>query len=148
MGSGICANIAVRDLLGLDCEIVGVVAKRAPAYALSFEAGEAVSTETADTFVDGVACRTPDPDALVTILAGASRFVKVPEKATRAAMRTLYATTHNLAEPAGALSLAGRLRDPLAERGQRVGLVLTGGTADWAVLRDAMVDDGDEPFPG
>ena len=41
MGSGICANIAVRDLLGLATEIVGVVAERAPAYALSFEAGEA-----------------------------------------------------------------------------------------------------------
>lgn len=40
MGSGICAQIAVRDLLGLATEVVGVVAERAPAYALSFEAGE------------------------------------------------------------------------------------------------------------
>ena len=37
MGSGICANIVVRDLLGLRTEIVGVVAEKAPAYALSFE---------------------------------------------------------------------------------------------------------------
>lgn len=138
MGSGICANIAVRDLLELDCEIVGVVAKRAPAYALSFDAGEPVSTESADTFVDGVACRTPDPDALITILAGASRFVQVPEKATRAAMRTLFSATHNLPEPAGAIGLAGRLADPLAAKGQRVGLVLTGGNADWSVLRSVM----------
>jgi len=141
MGSGICANIAVRDLLDLDCEVVGVVAKRAPAYALSFDAGEPVSTDTADTFVDGVACRTPDPDALLSILAGASRFVRVPEKATRAAMRTLYSATHNLAEPAGAIALAGRLADPLARPGQRVGVVMTGGNADWSVLR-AVMDEG------
>src|SRR3954452_4414889 len=51
MGSGICANIAVRDLLGASTEIVGVVADRAPAYALSFEAGTPVSTPAADTFV-------------------------------------------------------------------------------------------------
>src|SRR6202008_112819 len=37
MGSGACANIAVRDLLGLATEVVGVVAENAPAYALSFE---------------------------------------------------------------------------------------------------------------
>ena len=37
------------------------MAEKAPAYALSFEAGEVVSTETANTMVDGVACRTPDP---------------------------------------------------------------------------------------
>lgn len=61
MGSGVCGNIAVRDLLGLDTEIVGVVAERAPAYALSFQAGHPVATEAADTFVDGVACRIPDP---------------------------------------------------------------------------------------
>lgn len=55
MGSGICAQIAVRDLLGRDTEVVGVVAERAPAQALSFEAGTPVSTDEADTFVDGVA---------------------------------------------------------------------------------------------
>ena len=142
MGSGICANIAVRDLLDLECEVVGVVAKRAPAYALSFEAGEPVSTDTADTFVDGVACRTPDPDALRTMLVGAARIVRAPEKATRAAMRALYTATHNLPEPAGAIALAGRMVDPLAQQGQRVGVVMTGGNADWSVLRAAM-DEAD-----
>src|SRR3954469_15145969 len=42
MGSGISANILVRDLLGVATEVVGVVAERAPAYALSFEAGTVV----------------------------------------------------------------------------------------------------------
>ena len=39
--------------VGLDTEIVGVVAERANATALSFAAGHAVSTGSADTFVDG-----------------------------------------------------------------------------------------------
>jgi threonine dehydratase len=39
MGSGINALIAVRDLLGLDTQIVGVVSDRAPSTLLSFEAG-------------------------------------------------------------------------------------------------------------
>ena len=71
MGSGICANIVVRDLLGMRTEIVGVVAEKAPAYSRSFTQGDVVTTETADTFVDGVACRTPDPVAVAMIRRGA-----------------------------------------------------------------------------
>src|SRR5262245_20593047 len=50
MGSGICGMIAVRDLLGLRTEIVGVVSDNAPAFALSLAAGHPVSTDSARTF--------------------------------------------------------------------------------------------------
>ena len=59
MGSGINALIAVRDLLGLDTQIVGVVSENAPSTLLSFERGEVVTTQAAATFVDGVATRSP-----------------------------------------------------------------------------------------
>jgi threonine dehydratase len=138
MGSGICANLAVRDLLGLDAEVVGVVAERAPAYALSFEAGAVVSTPTADTFVDGVACRTPDPEAVALIVAGAARIVRVSEEQAAAAMALMYRATHNLAEPAGSLALAGLLADRDAVAGRRVAVVHTGGNADFSVLSRAL----------
>lgn len=137
MGSGVSANIAVRDVLGLDCEIVGVVADKAPAYALSYEAGHVVTTETADTFVDGVACRVPDADAVDIVVAGCSRVVRVGEDEAARAMTLMYRATHNLAEPAGALALAAVLadRDRLAHR--RVAMVLTGGNCDLDVLQAA-----------
>ena len=50
MGSGICGLITARDLLGLETEIIGVVAAAAPAVALSFEAGHPVPTNSARTF--------------------------------------------------------------------------------------------------
>lgn len=134
MGSGICANIAVRDLLGLETEIVGVVADRAPAYALSFAAGEPVATERADTFVDGVACRVPDPDAVAMIVAGAARIVRIAEEQAAQAMALAYRATHNLAEPAGALALAGLLAERDRMAGRRVAVVQTGGNADFEVL--------------
>ena len=68
MGSGICGLITVRDLLGLSTEIVGVVAENAPAFALSFEAGHPVQTNSARTFADGVACRDPPAEALDIIV--------------------------------------------------------------------------------
>src|SRR6056297_913105 len=64
IGSGINALIRVRDLLGLRTEIVGVVSDRAVSTLLSFERGEVVATESADTFVDGVATRSPDAAAI------------------------------------------------------------------------------------
>ena len=77
MGSGICGLIAVRDLLGLKTEIVGVVAAAAPAVALSVEAGHPVPTNSARTFADGLACREPDAEALDIIRKGAARVVRV-----------------------------------------------------------------------
>lgn len=138
MGSGICANILVRDLLSPHTEIVGVVADRAPAYAFSFTAGSPVATESADTFIDGVACRTPDPSAVATIVAGAQRIVRITEAQAASAMELMYRATHNLAEPAGALALAGALAERQHLSGKRVAVVHTGGNADFAVLAGAF----------
>ncbi|WP_239460058.1 threonine dehydratase [Nocardioides daejeonensis] len=138
MGSGIAAQINVRDLLGLATEVVGVVAAGAPAQALSFAAGRPVATERADTFVDGVACRVPDPGACAVIRAGASRIVEVSEEQAAAAMREMYAATHNLAEPAGSLALAGALAERERLAGRRVAIVHTGGNCDAEVLLRAL----------
>ncbi|MVA77595.1 threonine dehydratase [Auraticoccus sp. F435] len=138
MGSGISAHLAVRDLLGLSTEVVGVVAEGAPAYALSVAAGRPVATERADTFVDGVACRVPDPSAVATMVAGGVRVVVVSDQQAKQAMVELYRATHNLVEPAGALGLAAATAEREANAGRRIGLVLTGGNADHDVLEAAF----------
>ena len=138
LGSGICGMIAVRDALGLATRIVGVVAERAPAYALSFAAGEPVTTDAADTLADGVAVRVPDADALRIIRAGAERIVTVSDEAILAAMAHMFTDTHNLAEGAGATPLAALIQEREAIAGKKVGLVLTGGNADKALFRRAL----------
>lgn len=138
MGSSVCAVIGVRDLLGLRTEVVGVVASEAPATALSFAAGHVVTTETAATFADGVACRVPEPEAIEIICAGASRVVMVSEDEIAEAMRVLYATTHNLPEPAGAVAMAGLLSERESMRGKRVAVIQTGGNADAELLLEVL----------
>jgi threonine dehydratase len=138
MGSGICGLMGVRDLLGLRTEIVGVVAAGAPATLLSFEAGRPIATESADTFVDGVATRTPDPLAVSLICAGAARVIAVPDDAVREAMRVMHRCTHSAAEPAGALAMAGALSErPLLE-GRRVAVINTGANADAALVASVL----------
>jgi len=143
MGSGICGLIAVRDLLGLKTEIVGVVAENAPAFALSFAAGRPVPTNSARTFADGVACRDPQAEAFAIVKDGAARVVTVSEDEIAEAMRIYYVTTHNLAEGAGAAPLAALLKEKGRYAGKRAGLVLSGGNIDMTVF--AQVLRGDTP---
>lgn len=130
MGSGICAMIAARDALGLKTRIVGVVSAHAPAYALSFAAGEPVYHATSTQLADGMACTTPEPTALAMIRAGADRVVQVTDEEIGTAMRLLFTATHNVAEGAGAASLAAAMQERETLRGKRVGLVLSGGNVD------------------
>jgi threonine dehydratase len=138
MGSGICGLIAARDALGLSTEIVGVVSDEAPAYALSFERGVPVETPSAQTFVDGVACRVPDPIAVASIVAGAARIVRSSDADVAQAMRAYFHDTHNVAEPAGAIPLAALLREREEMRGKTVALILSGGNVDAGVYVDVL----------
>lgn len=138
MGSGISALISVRDLLGLKTEIVGVVAENAAAFALSFEAGQPISTKTANTFADGMACRQPPVESLGIVSNGAARVIRVSEDEIASAIRHYYTDTHNLAEGAGAASLAALLKDPKAESYTKAGVVLCGGNIDMAVFAQIL----------
>jgi threonine dehydratase len=130
MGSGICGVIAARDALALATRIVGVVADGAPAYALSFRARQPVPTDTAETFADGIATRSPDSAALEMILHGVERMVTVSDPQIREAMRCYFTDTHQVAEGAGAAPLAALLQERAAMRGRKVALVLSGGNVD------------------
>lgn len=138
LGSGICGVIGARDALGLKTRIVGVVAEKAPTYALSFARRAPVPTESADTLADGVACRVPDENALKIILNGAERVVSVSEAVILAAMRHYFTDTHNVAEGAGAAPLAALLNERAKMAGKRVALILSGGNVDRALFRRAL----------
>ncbi len=145
MGSGINAIIAVRDLLELDTDVVGVVSEHAPASKLTFESGTVTATDTAATFVDGVATRNPDPAAMAGLLAGAARVLAVSDDAVADAMRLIFRTTHNVAESAGAIALAGLRSEPVEQRGERSAFVLCGGNGDTAQFLDVLA--GATPTP-
>lgn len=137
-GSGICGVIKARDALGLHTKVVGVVADNAAAYALSFAKRAPVSTDSADTIADGVACRVPNETALEIIFKGVERIVSVSEQAILEAMGFYLSDTHNLAEGAGAAPLAALLQERASMTGKRVALVLSGGNVDRALLRQVL----------
>ncbi|HYB10637.1 MAG TPA: threonine dehydratase [Alphaproteobacteria bacterium] len=142
LGSGISGMIEARDALGLKTKVVGVVAEGAQAYALSFAAGKPVSTNTADTMADGVACRVPVTDAVVAINKGAERVVVVSDEEIKEAMRHYFTDTHNVAEGAGAAPLAALLKEKATMAGKRVGIVLSGGNIDREPYASILASDG------
>ncbi len=139
LGSGICGAIAARDALGLRTRIVGVVAARAPCYALSVAAGRSVSTASADTIADGMACRVPVPEAVEIIRRGAERIVPVTEDEITAAMRIYFTDTHQLAEGAGAGPLAALLKERERMQDRHIALILSGGNVDVDVFRRTLI---------
>jgi len=146
MGSGICGLITARDLLGLDTDIVGVVARNAPAMALSFAAGKPVPTNSAQTFADGMATRDPRQEALTIITRGAARVLQLSEDEIAEAVRAYFQDTHNVAEGAGAAALAGLMQERARMAGKRVAVVLSGGNIDASVYRRIL--GGETPKVG
>ncbi|HZO95540.1 MAG TPA: threonine dehydratase [Candidatus Baltobacteraceae bacterium] len=131
-GSGISGAIAVRNLLGLETEIVGVVSERYPVYAEAFAQRRSLELDppASTTIADGVAIRTSDATALETILANVSRIVAVADDAIEEAMRAIFAATHNVAEGAGAAPVAAIAAQRARLAGKRVAAIVSGGNVD------------------
>lgn len=133
-GSGVCAAITVLKALRPHVQIIGVQAANAPAVYLSWKNGALMETETASTFADGLATRVAFPMPFAIMREGLDAMALVSENEMRQAILRLLRTTHNLAEGAGAASVAAgwQLRDILA--GKKVVMVLSGGNIDLATL--------------
>lgn len=132
LGSGICGVIAARDALGLSTAVVGVTSTAAPAFARSLDERGIVSHAVTTRIADGAACRTPVAAALAIVARGAERVVSVSDDEVEQAMRALFHDTHNVAEGAGAMALAGLLQDGARMRGRRVAVICSGGNVDTA----------------
>ena len=137
-GSGVCSMITVRDLLGLKTKIVGVVSENADAYAQSFETNRIITTDSANTFADGMACKVPQEGAMEIIWKGCERIVRVSEQEIRDAIVALYQDTHNVAEGAGAASLAALMQERGKMTGKRAGIILSGGNIDLELFQKVL----------
>lgn len=141
-GSGICAAIAAREALRRTTRIVAVVSAQAPCYAQSFRAQRVVEAPVSTALADGLACRLPDAEALALMLRHVDEVIEVTDEEIAAAMRLLFFATHNVAEGAGAASLAGALQQRERLRGRRIGLTVSGGNVDSDVFARVLAGAG------
>lgn len=137
-GSGFCAAAAARAYTGVKTQLIGVVSAHATAYMDSFQAKKKREAPVTTQIADGMACRVPDEDSLTIILREAADVIAVTDEEVKAAMRLLFTATHNVAEGAGAASLAAATQQKDQWRGKIIGTTLCGGNVDADVFAKVL----------
>jgi threonine dehydratase len=133
-GGGLLSGMAIATAsTAPSAAIVGAEPERADDAFQSLRLGHRVPPEHTDTIADGL--RAALSDRTFAILSRHVReIVTVAEDEIIAAMRLIWERLKVVVEPSGAVPLAAILRAADRFRGQRVGLVLSGGNLDLAQL--------------
>jgi len=138
LGSGICGAVAARNALGSSAEIVGVVSAHARAYAASFAARRPIDCDVTTVLADGMACRTPEPEALEIMYRHVERIVEVTDDELAQAIAIIFQSTHNCAEGAGAAPFAAIRKERSRLAGRKVAAILSGGNIDRPLFAKAL----------
>jgi threonine dehydratase len=121
-----------------EVKIVGVQAERAPAYALSFAKGHAISTDASDTIADGLAVCDALEENVRQMAGLVDEFVLVSEDEMLGAVRHLLLEEHIIAEPAGAATTAAFLKSGAAYAKKTAVLLVTGANVTEEILLRAL----------
>ena len=130
LGSGLASTCLVARQRRPQTQVIGVQSERAPAVALSWKSGCIQTTESCSTWAEGIATRVPAEMTLDILGQLLDDVILVSDDELRQAVYWLLEHTHNLAEGAGAASLAAAYRARHRFAGQRVVAVLSGGNLD------------------
>ena len=142
LGSGVCGTAIVAKSLRPETKVIGVQADGAAAVAQSWRTGTMQTTDTADTFAEGMATRIPAEMALDIMRELMDDVILVSDAQLRQACFTTLIQTHNLAEGAGAAALAAAFKHRDQFQGQNVVGILSGGNLDLAEL-PAILETGE-----
>jgi threonine dehydratase len=139
-GSGCASLIKVAQAINPKVEIIGVQPEGAAAFYESWKKGERVTIEGADTVADGLAARSVFQLPYAIMKDHVADVVLLSEEEILEGIRLALQVTHNLAEGAGAASIAAALqiKDRLA--GKKVVLIMSGGNLDHEHLLQALAE--------
>jgi threonine dehydratase len=137
-GSGAAGCCIARSGRGSRAKIIGVQATGADAFTQSWRGPTRVTTGEARTFADGMATRTTFDLTFAILKQELDEIVTLEEEELREGVRAALRLTHNLAEPAGAATLAAARQCGPKLTGKKVVCVMTGGNIDADTLRRVL----------
>lgn len=149
LGSGVCGVGLVAKALSPRTEVIGVQAENASAVVRSWRSGSWQVDERVDTWAEGLATRVPAEMTLSVMRHVMDDAVLVSEQGMREAAGLLLKHTHNLAEGAGAATVAAVLQHRDRFAGRTVAAILSGGNLNLAALPAVLAtlsqhDDADK----
>ncbi len=138
LGNGALINGIARWVKAVSPEtvVMGVSARAADAMERSWRAGRIIERASARTIAEGIAVRTPVPEAVDDMRDMVDDVVLVDDNDMVDAMRRTLAATGQLVEPAGAVGVAALAADPSRFGGQRVATILTGNNLSPAQMAE------------
>ena len=107
--------------------VVAVAAAGASAMVESWQSGRLVEHERTDTIADGLATRSPIPEALADMKELIDDALLVADGSMIIGMRLLHSHAGLVAEPSAAAGIAAILENPGRFRGSDVGTIICGG---------------------
>ena len=129
-GGGLLSGTALTvAALAPEIRVVGVEPVQADDAFRSLEAGELIPSVNPQTIADGLLTSLSDRTFSI-IRRHVSEVVTVSEEAIVDAMRLVWERMKVLIEPSAAVPVAALLEERLEARGQRVGIIVTGGNLD------------------
>jgi len=136
-GSGACGTSIVAKSINPNIQVIGAQSAQAPSMQLSWKSGELVTAEM-NTFAEGVATRVPFANTQRIMRKYLDDFVLVDDDVIKQAIVQFLDHTRNLAEGAGAVSLAAALQLKEQLAGKKVVLILSGGNLSLEKLRGIL----------
>ena len=134
LGSSVCGTCIVSKAVSPGTKVIGVQSVGAPAVARSWQTGNWETTESVDTWAEGLATRRPAELTLEIMRALMDDVILVDDDALRQSVYWILKHAHNLAEGAGAATLAAAWQQRARFAGQTVVGVLSGGNLDLSTL--------------
>ncbi len=134
-GSGACGFITVKNGLGARALVIGVGAEKADTVARAWRTGERLVGASAATFAEGIATRVTFDLPFGILQEHLDDFLLLSEEELAEGVRLALRTTHNLAEGAGAASLAAASLHRERFRDRKVVAVMSGGNLHTERLR-------------
>lgn len=130
-GGGLIAGVSTYvKAISPSTKIIAVEAAGAAALAASWDANQNVRLQEIDTFADGIAVKEMGENNFLTCKQTVDQILQVPEGKISTAILDLYNEEAIVAEPAGAVSVAGLDLIKKQIKGKRVGLIICGGNND------------------
>lgn len=137
-GGGLAAGIAVyiKQILP-KVKVIAVEAEGSACFAAAYEQDKIVTLDRVSLFADGVAVRTMGTETFRVLKANVDGVITVSNDEICAALKDIFDDTRAIAEPAGALSLAG-MKKYIAENNcvdQTMVAILSGANLNFHTLR-------------
>jgi len=134
-GGGLLSGSALAARMRCpSCDVIGVEPEAGDDGARSFRSGRLERVEEPKTIADGARTQSLGPITLELIRRYVRDVITVPDAELIRTMRFALERVKIVVEPTGALALAALMSERVAARGERVGVMISGGNVDVTML--------------